>query len=56
MSKMLPKLACFDTNLALTHTKQLKYIRAHTLEAHARQLYIFMTSKVTRQLSIMVIP
>ena len=24
MTKMLPKIECFDPNLALTHTKQLK--------------------------------
>ena len=46
----------FDPNLALTHTKQLKYIIAHILKVHIPQLYSLMTSIMTRWLIIIDTP
>ena len=53
MSKMLPNLHVLNSNLALTHTKQLKYTKAHILKLHILQLYSFMTSIMTKQLITM---
>ena len=53
---MLPNSHVLTPNIALTHTKQLKYIMVNILKVHILQVYSFMTSIMTRQLIIMDTP